>query len=101
MNLDDLPQDLLLARGQYATIRSAHEDAKARISILCGDLGATSAKILHAVQPRNDEPIEAKAVADLVAVCRKAIVSIEECAKQIEALAVQRAALKPQAWPKR
>lgn len=99
-NLDDWPEDLLIARGKYATIRSEHEDAKKRAQILCGGLSATAAQVLRAVQPDNDAAHDEKAVADLLAACRKAVDDIEDCSEQIRELALLRAELKPLAWPR-
>ncbi len=99
LDLNELPQALLLARGQYATVRSAHEDSKKQLQILCGKLGATSAQILRAMQPDNDGvPV---GVGELMATCRLTLDSIESLTVQIEALAQQRADLKPVAWPKK
>jgi hypothetical protein len=101
MNLDTLPPELLLARGQYATVRSAHEDEKKRLQVLCGGLGATAAQILRAMQPDHDAIPDAQAVDGLLAACRKAVDDIDACCASIDVLAAQRAALKPAAWPKR
>lgn len=99
LDLNELPQALLLARGQYATVRSAHEDSKKQLQILCGKLGATSAQILRAMQPDNDGvPV---GVGELMATCRLTLDSIESLTVQIEALAQQCADLKPVAWPKK
>lgn len=99
-NLDDWPEDLLIARGKYATIRSEHEDAKKRMQILCGGLNTASTQILRAVQPEGDAAHDEVAVRDLLAVCRKAVEDIEACAASIRGLALHRAQLKPIAWPK-
>lgn len=98
LDLNELPQALLLARGQYATVRSAHEDSKKQLQILCGKLGATSAQILRAMQPDNDG-VPAN-VGELMDTCRTTMDLIESMTMQIQALAQQRADLKPLAWPR-
>lgn len=98
LDLNELPQALLLARGQYATVRSAHEDSKKQLQILCGKLGATSAQILRAMQPDNDG-VPAN-VGELMDTCRTTMDLIESMTMQIQALAQQRAELKPLAWPR-
>lgn len=99
LDLNELPQALLLARGQYATVRSAHEDSKKQLQILCGKLGATSAQILRAMQPDNDG-VPAN-VGELMDTCRTTMDLIESTTMQIQALAQQRADLKPVAWPRK
>ena len=98
LDLNELPQALLLARGQYATVRSAHEDSKKQLQILCGKLGATSAQILRAMQPDNDG-VPAN-VGELMDTCRATMNLIESMTMQIQGLAQQRADLKPLAWPR-
>lgn len=99
LDLNELPQALLLARGQYATVRSAHEDSKKQLQMLCGKMGATAAQILRAMQPDNDGV--PASVAELMATCRTTLDMIDSTAMLIESLAQQRAELKPLAWPKR
>jgi hypothetical protein len=99
-DFDGMSDELLLARGKYATARALHLDALKRIQILCGGLGATSAQILRAVQPDNDGVHDEQIVSDLLDACRTAVDSIQVCAGNIRHLAELRAALKPAAWPK-
>lgn len=99
-NLDDWPEDLLIARGKYATVRSEHEDEKKKMQILCGSLAATAAQVLRAVQPDNDVPHDEKAVHNLLESCRAAVGMIEACAEEVRRLALLRAELKPIAWPR-
>lgn len=100
IDLESLSPTMLLARGSYATVRSAHEDAKKELQVLCGKMGATSAQILRKMQPDNDAVPDGVAIADLLAVCRSTIDEIERTTASIEALAKQRADLKPMAWPR-
>lgn len=96
LNLDEHEQQLYVYRGQYATVRGAHEDEKKRLSVLCGQLQSVSATILRRMQPDNDDVPES--VAELIAGARKTLDEMEACAAEIESLAKQRAELKVLAW---
>jgi hypothetical protein len=98
MDLQTIPDDLLLNRGKYATIRSAHEDEKMRLSGYTGQLTAFSSQILKELQ--KDAPDHAEIVL-LLHTCRECVDKIEHCAATISELAKQRATLKDQAWPKK
>lgn len=100
LDFDTMSQELLLARGKYATARSLHEDAKKQAQILCGGLSATAAQILRAVQPDGDALHDQETIDHLLASCYKALSSIEACAGNIRELAETRAALKQEAWPR-
>lgn len=91
---------MLLARGQYATVRSAHEDAKKELSVLCGKLSGSSAQILRKMQPDNDALPDHAEVVDLLTACRWTIDEIEKTTARIESLSAQKASIKPIAWPK-
>jgi len=96
IDLDDIDASVLLFRGQYATVRGAHEDAKKRLSILCGQLQSATSTILRRMQPDNDDVPES--VAELIVGARKTLDDMEACAAEIESLAKQRAELKVLAW---
>ena len=96
LNLDEYDEQTLLFRGQYATVRGAHEDEKKRLSILCGQLQSVSATILRRMQPDNDDVPES--VAELIAGARATLDDMEACAAEIESLAKQRAELRVLAW---
>jgi hypothetical protein len=98
IDLSTIPAALLENRGSYATVRSAHEDSKKELSILCGSLSHTATQVLRRLQPDNDAVPES--VDALFATARLTLDKMEACAAQIESLATQRAALKPLAWPK-
>lgn len=100
MDWASIPNDLLVIRGAYATVRSAHEDEKKRMQALCGALSATCVQVLRAVQPDDDEPHDAIYVSSLLVSGHKALKEIEECVIRIRELAEQRAQLKPKAWPR-
>lgn len=97
LDLSSIPADVIQARGQYATVRAAHEDAKKELSVLCGQLAATASQILRTMQP-EEEPIPIANVCHLIDSARCVIGEIEELARKIESLAEQRAALKTKAW---
>jgi hypothetical protein len=96
MDLSTIPNDVIMARGKYSTIRSAHEDSKKALQVLCGKLSSVSSRTLRQMQPDND--VEPESVADLLAEGRKALDDIEATCKVIAALAQQRAELRPLAW---
>jgi hypothetical protein len=100
MDLASIPQDLLIARGQYATIRSAHEDAKKQMQMMCGSLGASAAQVLRAVQPDSNGLPDLEAVFNLLSVCSHTVEKMGDCASDIHGLAAKRASIKPAAWPK-
>lgn len=98
IDLTTIDPDTITARGQYATIRSAHEDQKKRLAILCGQFAAVAPQILRYMQPDNDDTPEIGAVLDLLSLGRETLDKIEACVAEIEGLAMQRAALKQAAW---
>ena len=100
MNLDNIPPDLLMARGEYATVRSAHEDEKKRMSVLCGSIAATAAQILRAAQPDNDAAPSMEDIDALILAARGGLEMVERCAQEIVELAAQRVDLKGKAWPR-
>lgn len=98
VDLNQLPIELMLLRGQFATIRSMHEDGKKELQQLCGKLGSISAQILRAMQPENDgAPSD---VCSLLDNARTTLDNIEIASMLIASLAKQRAELKPKAWGK-
>jgi hypothetical protein len=98
IDLTTIDQDTIIARGQYATVRSAHEDEKKKLSILCGQFANVAPQILRHMQPDGDAMPDMRAVADLISFGRNLINKIDECVDEIQALAMQRAALKDSAW---
>lgn len=98
IDLTTIDQDTIIARGQYATVRSAHEDEKKRLSVLCGQLSSAASQVLRYMQPPEGDTPEMGAVLDLIDIARATINKIEACATEIEALDMQRRALKQVAW---
>lgn len=100
INFSEIDTDTIMARGQYATVRGAHEDEKKRLSVLCGQLSSASSQILRYMQPPDDETPDAAAVQGMLHAARSVINDIEKCVSSIEDLALQRGALKKPAWGK-
>lgn len=99
IDLSTLSPEVMLARGQYSTVRSAHEDEKKRLQILCGSLSAKASNILRHLQPDYDKHVEGDlTLGMLLTECRSLVDQIEQCGAEIESLAKQRADLKPLAW---
>lgn len=101
LDLTTIPEDTIIARGQYATVRSAHEDAKKQLSILCGQFANIAPMVLRAMQPAEDDAPDMRTVNELLATGKTALAKMEKCADEIEQLSMQRAALKGAAWGKR
>lgn len=97
MDLSTINPALIVARGEYATIRSAHEDELKRLQILTGQLSSASSQILRFMQPADGQPCD---ISGLLKDARFTLDQIEKCAANINELAAQRAELKPTAWPK-
>ncbi len=98
IDLTAIDQDTITARGQYATVRSAHEDQKKRLAVLCGHFSSIAPQVLRHMQPDNDTQPNMEAVRGLLAEGREALAKMEACVAEIEGLAMQRAALKDTAW---
>lgn len=98
IDLTAIDQETIIARGQYATVRSAHEDEKKRLSILCGQLSSAASQVLRFMQPDGDATPEIGGALDMLSVARETLSKIEVCVADIETLAMQRSALKQAAW---
>lgn len=98
IDLTTIDTETLIARGQYSTVRGAHEDEKQRLAVLCGQLGAITSQVLRAMQPDRDMPPDMAVVNGLLTDGRAALQRIEQCVSEIEGLSAQRAALKDAAW---
>lgn len=100
MDLTTIPDSVLLARGKYSTVRAEHEDAKKSLQILCGKLTSAGTQLLRTAQPDGDAQLDAENIAIALQTARSTVDEIEACIAYIESLAMQRAALKPEAWGK-
>lgn len=96
IDLNTIPPETLLARGQYATVRAAHEDAKKKLSLLCGQLSSSASQVLRRMQPDNDDV--PASVDDLLTSARNTLTEMDLCVMSIESLAQQRSELKQVAW---
>lgn len=79
-------------------MRSVHEDEKKRLSILCGQLSSAASQVLRQMQPGEDEAPDGATVGGMLTAARATLNEIEKCVMNIEALALQRGALKQPAW---
>lgn len=96
INLADIDESLLIARGKYSTIRANHEDCKKALSIESGKLQSIASQVLKRMQPDNDEVPES--VSDLLLKGRAHIDEMERIVADIEELAALRKELKREAW---
>jgi hypothetical protein len=98
IDLTSIDQDTIIARGQYATVRSAHEDEKKRLAILCGQFTSISSQVLRLMQPDGDAAPDMDTVRGLITSGEELLGKITVSVGEIEGLAMQRAALKQAAW---
>ena len=96
IDLSTIPEEIRLARGEYATVRAAHEDSKRDLQKICGQLSAIASQVLRRMQPDNDDVPDS--VETLICGARNILTLIEACTQEIESLAKQRAELKSKAW---
>lgn len=99
VDLSTIPESILIARGQYSTVRAQHEDEKKTLQVLCGQLSSCASQVLRRMQPEHEED-HPDGVGKLIAAGRATLTLMEECTQRIESLAKQRAELKTQAWGK-
>jgi hypothetical protein len=98
IDLTTYSQDEVIAKGQYSIVRAAHEDAKKRLALLCGQFASITPQVLRLAQPDNDAVPDGAAITELMTQARALLDKIEALAGEIEGLAMQRAALKNVAW---
>ncbi|HEV2612504.1 MAG TPA: hypothetical protein VGU61_19740 [Noviherbaspirillum sp.] len=98
LDLSAIPEEIRLARGEYATVRGAHEDAKQRLQAVCGEVMAAAPRILKFGQ--MDSPNDVQEAFNQLEYLRVVSARIESRLEEIQSLAVQRAALKVKAWSK-
>lgn len=92
-DLSAIDQSVIIARGQYATVRSAREDALKLLSRMCTDLQSLPSMVLRAVQEGHEAGALLKAIDDLSA-------RLKEQTQTVLDLHSQKEALKPEAWGK-
>lgn len=98
IDLSTISEEVRLARGDYSTVRAAHEDSKKDLQKLCGQLAALSAQILRKMQPDDDEMPDS--VESLIESGRATLNMMEATTARIEGLAKQKAELRTKAWSK-
>lgn len=92
-DLSTVDQNVIIARGQYATVRSAREDALKLLSRQCTDLQSLPSMVLRAVQ-------EGQEVGALLAAIDDLSVRLKEQTQAVLDLHEQKEALKSDAWGK-
>lgn len=95
-DLTQIPDEVIVARGQFATVRGAHDDRKVEMQQSCGELMSAANRILKAVTEK--EEVDSEHVKQLFSEARSWLADMELKATSIESLAKQRAELKPLAW---
>jgi hypothetical protein len=91
-------KELMLVRGQYATINGEYKDGLKELQMLTGALSSVAAQVLHGVQPKDEsEPIN---VTVQLESGRLALEKIERCVARLGDLQKQRLELRPLAWPR-
>lgn len=91
-------KELMLVRGQYATINGEHKDQMKRLQQLTGSLSSVASQVLKGVQPADDAtPID---VSTQLMIGRGLLDDIDRCVMRLAELAKQRNELKPLAWPR-
>lgn len=95
IDFDTIDSQTVLYRGQYATVRSAHEAALKDLQITCSNLSGFATGILRAAQPDADQSFPDKEAFDQG---RKIIDQIEQIATNVQSLHDQRKTLKKLAW---
>lgn len=98
IDLSAISQEELIAKGQYSIVRGAHEDAKKRLAILCGQYGSIVPQVLRLAQPDGDMVPNVAIIAGMFAKGHEMLDQMETLVVEIEGLAMQRAALKQSAW---
>ena len=96
IDLSTLDAALMLARGQYATVRAAHKDALEEMHVLCGQHTAFGAQMLKLSQPSIGFEITGFDVLHQSAI--ETLEKIKECEARVESLHAQREELRPIAW---
>ena len=96
IDLSAITDEVRLARGDYSTVRAAHEDEKRNLQKICGQLSAIATQVLRKMQPDNDDAPES--VESLIESGRLLLDMMQACSERIESLAKQRQELKAKAW---
>lgn len=98
IDLTTYSQDDVIAKGQYSIVRAAHEDAKKRLALMCGQFASITPQVLRLAQPEGDQVPNVSVIAGMFVQGRALLDEMEALVTEIEGLAQQRAALKAVAW---
>jgi len=96
IDLSAITDEVRLARGDYSTVRAAHEDEKRNLQKICGQVSAIATQVLRKMQPDHDDVPES--VESLIESGRLLLDMMQGCSERIESLAKQRQELKAKAW---
>jgi 4-hydroxy-L-threonine phosphate dehydrogenase PdxA len=91
----------VIAKGQYSIVRAAHEEAKKRLAVLCGQFAGIAPQVLRLAQPENDDVPIVEVIAGMFTQGHALLDQMQGLVVEIEALAMQRSTLKSEAWGKR
>lgn len=95
IDFDQLDPAVIIARGQYSTVRSAHEDALKELQLACSNFAGFTTGILRAAQSDKDQSFPGAEDFDKG---RALIDEIEKIVANIEELHKQKNSLKALAW---
>lgn len=93
LDLTNFDVDVLLARGKYATVRGAREDAIKALQITCSQLQSIPSMVLRHVQEGHDVEVLLKDMDRAAEQIKNQVVAVLDLHHQKEAL-------KPEAWGK-
>lgn len=95
-DLSQLSDEVKIARGEYSTVRSVHEDSKKELQERCGELMSLIPKILNHGQANDEMFID---MADeFLREMRRGSWKVKKTLKRMRSLAKQRKELKEKAW---
>lgn len=95
LDLTAIPESLRLARGDYSSVRAAHEDAMKELARLCGELQSIAGQMLRRMQPTDDDP---ELIEPALVAAHTLLSEIETQYARAMSLGKQRAELKKIAW---
>jgi hypothetical protein len=95
LSFDDISEATLIARGQYSTLRQAHEKQKEAARKQLTDLQSYLNVTLR-LMTANDASTQS--IVAMIALLKESLGGIELTAADLVSLAEQRQALKPLAW---
>lgn len=88
----EIPQEQVIARGQYSIVRQARDDKIKELRVLCEENNSASAAVLRDIQGALD-------VSRHLDFLRKNMTLMAECAADVEATQRQLEMIRPIAFP--